>query len=72
MKPPKCVLAVLDKPGKYSFEDHGYLWYFEVDEERRVHQLKPDTLKRDGVLSYNGWNCPEDHGKVEPIEGRLM
>ena len=64
---PACVRAVLDKPGKYRFNQTAWFWYFEVDARRRVYQLTPDTLRRDGVLSPDGWNECAASGTVTPL-----
>lgn len=66
---PTCVRAVLDKPGRYVFASElGSCFAFEVDEQGRVHQLDPRTMKRDGVLSPEGWFAEAEAGVVTPME----
>ena len=64
---PVSVRAVLNKPGKYAFQEVDKCFYFEVDGESQVHQLKPDTLERDGVLSKSGWAPSSFFGNVVPL-----
>jgi hypothetical protein len=66
-KTPDCVKAVLDKPGKYRFDGKAYYWFFEVTENREVHQLNSRTMERDGYLSPDGWNPSARKGKVTPL-----
>lgn len=64
---PQCVRDVLNKPGKYRFDQKAWYWFFEVDKNRRIYQLNPRTMKRDGLLSPDGWNeCAKD-GSVTPL-----
>jgi len=65
---PPAVKAVLDKPGKYVFIGAITMWLFEVDERGRVHQLKPSTMERDGILSPDGWSETSVMGIVKRIE----
>ena len=65
---PKCVKDVLDKPGRYRFDGQGLIWFFEVDTEGNVYQLKPDAKTRDGFLSKDGWNPSADYGRVTSID----
>jgi len=67
MTPPQCVLDVLDKPGRYKFlQGDEWYWFFEVDATGRIFQLNPHNMKRDGILSKNGWNECAASGRVEP------
>jgi hypothetical protein len=65
---PPAVKAVLDKPGKYVFIGTITAWLFEVDERGRVHQLKPSTMERDGILSAEGWSESSVTGIVKRIQ----
>ena len=64
---PPEVREVLNKPGKYRYTSKYYVWFFEVDELSRVHQLIPGTLERDGILREDGWNPNAFRGTVEAL-----
>ena len=52
-------------PGKYLVRDgEEWAFYVEVAPNGDIHQLKPDTLQRDGRLSDEGWRP----GRVVRIE----
>ncbi len=65
---PPAVKAVLDKPGKYIFIGAITMWLFEVDDRGRVHQLKPSTMERDGILAPYRWRESSVTGIVKRIQ----
>lgn len=68
MAHPQCVQEVLAFPGKYCFFLGSIGFLFEVDERGQVHQLTPDTLARDGILSPDCWVESEmTRGEVCPV-----
>jgi hypothetical protein len=54
MDTPKAIVAIKDKPGRYTVIGLSGFFGVEVDERGRVHQLTPQG-KRDGLLSDDGW-----------------
>ena len=54
-------------PGIYEVIGRGGSFLAEVDEQKRCHQLKPDTLERDGILSRKGWRVPQVLRIIGPI-----
>ena len=64
---PQCVRDVLDKPGRYRFDQKSWHWFFEVDDKRRVYQLDPRTKRRDGILSPDGWADHAQFGVVSRV-----
>jgi hypothetical protein len=48
---------IKSKPGMYILVSlPGTLAFIEVEPGGVIHQLKPDTMKRDGILRPDGWN----------------
>lgn len=62
---PNCIKVMLDKPGLYIWEHNKRQVFMEIDARGKVYQLCPKTLKRDGILSSNGW-------LVEPTDGTFV
>jgi len=57
-------------PGMYLVIGRGGSFLAEIDEEGQCHQLKPGTLKRDGILHREGWRVPEVLRIVGPISDK--
>lgn len=64
---PPCVRDVLGTPGRYRFDGLEFYWFFEVDTAGVVHQLKPATLQRDGVLRPDRWTPDAVNGRVTRV-----
>jgi hypothetical protein len=63
MPVPDDMVKMMAKPGKYAIPlDAAFIAYLmvEVDEQGKVHQLKPDGVTRDGVLNMDGWMVRKD------------
>jgi len=67
-KTPNCVKQVLDEPGIYLFTNNKYSWFFEITKDKKIYQLNPQTMKRDGILSATGWNEIAHFGTVTAVE----
>jgi hypothetical protein len=67
---PLCVRDRLDKPGVYRLllEKRNAVILLEIDDQRRVHQLNPKTLERDGILSPQRWTLGFTEGFLVPFE----
>jgi len=52
----KSVDQAHEVPGVYVLFTHRSMLFIEIDEQRQCHQLKPDTLERDGILDRDKWN----------------
>lgn len=63
----KLIEDVLRTPGLYCYECDAWAFFFEVDAAGVVHQLKPHTMERDGVLSLEGWREPSDADRVRRV-----
>lgn len=60
---PDDLVKMLAKPGKYLIPLDAYgikKLMVEVDESRKVHQLKLDGVTRDGEMSIDGWEVGSD------------
>lgn len=55
---PTKIRAVLDKPGVYFAQTRG-VFLIEIDDKQQVHQLRPHSFKRDGILDAEGWVEPD-------------
>lgn len=58
------IQDILGTPGLYRYENDAWCFFFEVDANGVVHQLKPPTLERDGVLAPDRWLDPSPEDKV--------
>jgi len=66
---PKNFAATLDKPGKYCVKQAFYTWYCEVTPEKKIYQLRPSDMSRDGILSEDGWNVEQaEKATLIPLE----
>lgn len=70
MKTPAQVEAIRNKPGVYRFDQATWYWFFEVAEDGKIHQLNPETMQRDGVLSDDRWNFSGRFGTVTLVEAK--
>lgn len=70
--PTLSLDIVKSKPGLYIVLGPAYMFFMEVDAQGVCHQLKPETLVRDGTLGDDGWylaNLRAIHGPY-PLEER--
>lgn len=55
------------KPRVYVVTTQTTMCFLETDEHGFVHQLKPDTFERDGILSTNGWDLSTRYSAYGPL-----
>lgn len=65
------LLAAIAAPGLYIVATRRELIVIETDADGVQHELKPASLRRDGVLAPDGWSDREDLIVVGPF-GRLV
>lgn len=65
------LLAAIAAPGLYVVGARRELIVIETDADGVQHELKPASLRRDGVLPPDGWSDREDLIVVGPF-GRLV
>lgn len=65
------LLAAIAAPGLYVVGARRELIVIETDADGVQHELKPASLRRDGVLAPDGWSDREDLIVVGPF-GRLV
>lgn len=64
----KSVDMLKQKLGIYVLMIPGGVMFIESDADGSIHQLKPDTFERDGILAPDGWNHRSHWTVIGPLQ----
>ncbi len=59
---------IKQKVGIYVMMLPAGILFIESDEQGNIHQLKAETLERDGIISKEGWNHATKWQAIGPLQ----
>jgi hypothetical protein len=63
----KSLDLVKSNPGIWVVMTSTSISFIESEDDGTIHQLKPDTFERDGVLLPGGWNLVSITRAIGPL-----